>query len=404
VQSFLQFLLRFAIRGSILATLPASKSALLADSMNKNFSLYLDVVRFFAAILVVIAHFCQLGFVSEQAKQFLPQCGREAVVIFFVLSGFVIAYTAAEKKANLRQYAVARCARIYSAALPIMLATLVAVTLATLVFGKQVSGSYQLSKIYIYLPMHLLFTGELWNLSQTPPWLVPYWSLGYEVWYYVLFGAMLYARGKVRIALVAALLLIMGHKLWLLLPVWMSGVYLYRYQKPLRMRVDQARLAWLLTILALVLYKISGADDWLRTLGNSAWPFANLKLGSADRYLADYAVCVLVYLNFLFARHAELTQIEPVSTHIRRVAAYTFTLYLVHAPVMGIWRAFYNHDNANWLDIGALAGCIGLACYLFGFVTERRRTWFQSAFDKLLSIAIRHFDAIRVTRKHPASA
>jgi peptidoglycan/LPS O-acetylase OafA/YrhL len=354
--------------------------------MNKNFSLYLDLVRFLAAILVVIAHFCRHGIVSDVAKMFLPQLGREAVVIFFVLSGFVVAYTSSEKSLSLRQYAVARCSRIYSAVIPILLATIVVVLVVVQVFDKPFSGSYQLNKLYLYVPLHLLFAGELWNLSETPPWIVPYWSLGYEVWYYILFGTLLYARGKVRVLLVAVLLLIMGHKLWLLLPVWASGVLLYRSHKQLHMSVNGARFAWLLTILLLVLYKATGTDDWLRAAGNAIWPFPSLKLGSADRYLADYVVCVIVYLNFLFARQAEFSKLQLLSVPIRAVAAYTFTLYLIHAPVMEMWRAFYVHDNTRWSDILLLSLSIGLACYLFGFVTERRKAWFQKMFDRLFSI------------------
>lgn len=357
--------------------------------MNKHFSLYLDLVRFCAAVLVVIAHFYQHDVVSDAAKQWLPQLGREAVVIFFVLSGFVIAYTSGEKAVSLRQYVVARCARIYSVALPIVLATLTVVALATFAFDKPASDSYQLDKLYLYVPMHLLFTGELWNLSLTPPWLGSYWSLGYEVWYYVLFGTLTYAKGKVRLALVTIVLLIMGHKLWLLLPVWMSGAYLYRYQKDLAISVNGARFGWLMTLLALFLYKSWGVDELLRACGNSIWPFPGLSLGSADRYLADYAVCALVYLNFLFARQARFSALQLACVPIRSLAAYTFTLYLVHAPVMGAWQAFYPHDRTRWFDVAALGVAIGLACYLFSFVTERRKAWFQDGFDRLISLALR---------------
>ena len=360
-----------------------------SQHFSQHFSLYLDLVRFCAAVLVVIAHFCQHDVVSEAARQFLPQLGREAVVIFFVLSGFVIAYTSGKTAVSLRQYIVARCARIFSVALPILLATIVMVALATLAFDKHVPGSYQLDKLYIYVPMHLLFTGELWNLSQTPPWLVPYWSLSYEVWYYVLFGALTYSSGKLRLALVTVLLLVMGHKLWLLLPVWMSGVYLYRYQKELRISVDQARLGWLMTVLVLVLYKACGVDALLRAYGNSIWPFPGLNLGSADRYLADYAVCALVYLNFLFARQARFSALQLAAAPIRSMAAYTFTLYLIHAPVMAAWQAFYPHDNTRWVDVAALSFSIGLSCYLFSFVTERRKAWFLDGFDQLFTLVLR---------------
>ena len=354
--------------------------------MKKDFSLYLVLARFAAAILVVIVHFCQNSVVHHDAAQYVPQLGREAVIVFFVLSGFAIAYTSRNDSVSLRQYAVARCARIYSVALPILLVTYALVALVALVLDKPVAGSYQLRQLFIYVPLHLSFAGELWGLSETPPWLLQYWSLGYEVWYYVLSGALTYAGGKVRTALVAALLLIMGPKLWLLLPVWMSGVYLYRYQAPLRISVNWARCGWAITLRALVLYKASGTDVSLRALGSSIWPFPSLRLGSADRYLADYVTCAIVYANFLFARQAQFSALAAIATPIRAVAAYTFTLYLIHGPVMGLWRAFYRHDNTSWSDIALLSLCIGAACYLVGYVTERRKLWWQHRLDRLFSL------------------
>jgi peptidoglycan/LPS O-acetylase OafA/YrhL len=344
-------------------------------AMNKSYSLYLDIVRLTAAVLVVLAHYCQHGIVSAALRPFVPELGREAVVIFFVLSGFVIAYSTARKAVSLRQYAVARCARIYSVAAPILL---LAFLLAMLV-----QPDFQIARWYLYLPMHLLFTGELWNLSQTPPLLTPYWSLGFEVWYYVFFGALMYSRGRVRILLAAVILLVMGHKLWLLLPIWMSGAYLFARQKHLPVGTVGARIGCVLTIVALVLFQVSGTSDMLRTLGNSIWPFAGLKLGSADRYLADYVVCVLVYLHFACARQADFRMLERIQGPIRALAAYTFTLYLVHYPVMCAWRAYYRHDNTSAWDIAALSFCICLACYVLGFVTEHRKPWFQARFDAL---------------------
>ena len=355
--------------------------------MNKRFSLYLDLLRLVAAILVVISHFCQHGFVSPAVRAFLPEMGREAVVLFFVLSGFVIAYSTTDKAVDLRQYVVARCARIYSVAAPILL---LAFLLGLALYWYAPSGKldFQIARFYLYLPSHLLFTGELWNLSLTPPLLGSYWSLGFEVWYYVLFGAAFYARGWWRALLCAAILLVMGHKLWLLLPVWLSGAYLYSCQKRLPIGPIGARIGCLLTICALFAFKAFGAGDYLRALGGAVWPFPGLRLGSADRYLADYAVCVIVYAHFVFARQADLAILEWVQKPVRAVAAYTFTLYLVHPLVMAMWKALYVHDNTSAWDIGALAACIGLVSYLLGFVTEHRKRWFQGLFDGIIDVVL----------------
>jgi peptidoglycan/LPS O-acetylase OafA/YrhL len=359
------------------------------DFMDKHFSRYLDLIRFLAAVLVVLTHYVQHGIIGTPAHP-LPLFGREAVMVFFVLSGFVIAYSTAEKALTLRQFVVARCARIYSGVLPVLLMCFLLVVLAAQWTAIPANIGYQPLKPYLYLPLHLLFMGELWNLSEVPPWLIQYWSLGYEVWYYVLFGVAYYLRGARRLLLGALVLAVMGPKLWLLLPVWLAGACLYRYQRNLPLSRTMARVGWLATLVVLGAYKYFGVDLYLRALGIALWPFPALHLGSADRYLADYAVCILVYLNFLLARQADFSALAHWDTPIRALAAYTFTLYLVHGPVMGLWGLFYRHDPASLVDIAALSLAIGLATYVVGLLTERRKAWFQRGFDQLsLSFARR---------------
>jgi peptidoglycan/LPS O-acetylase OafA/YrhL len=357
--------------------------------MDKHFSRYLDLMRFTAAVLVVLTHYVQHGIIGTAAHP-LPLFGREAVMVFFVLSGFVIAYTTSEKALTLRQFVVARCARIYSVVLPVLLLSFVLVVLAAQFTAIPANVSYQPLKPYIYLPLHLLFMGELWNLSEVPPWLVQYWSLGYEVWYYVLFGVTYFLRGATRWLLGALVLAVMGPKLWLLLPVWLAGGYLYRYQRDLPLSRSMARAGWLATLVVLGAYKYYGLDLTLRALGIALWPFPGLHLGSADRYLADYVVCILVYLNFLLARQSGFAALARWDKPIRALAAYTFTLYLIHGPVMGLWSLFYRHDRTSMLDIAALSLAIGLATYVVGLLTEQRKAWFQHAFNNVsLSFARR---------------
>jgi peptidoglycan/LPS O-acetylase OafA/YrhL len=152
----------------------------LPDFMNNHFSRYLDLMRFSAAVLVVMTHLVQHGLIGNAAHP-LPIFGREAVMVFFMLSGYVIAYTSSEKSLSLKQYIVARSARIYSVAIPVVLLSFLLVYAAAHFVDVPATISYEVRKPYIYLPLHFLFMGELWNLSETPPWLIQYWSLGYEV-------------------------------------------------------------------------------------------------------------------------------------------------------------------------------------------------------------------------------
>jgi peptidoglycan/LPS O-acetylase OafA/YrhL len=359
--------------------------------MDKHFSLYLDLMRFMAALLVVLTHYTQRGLFGRELMITGHNLGRESVIVFFVLSGFVIAYTSMEKAVTLRQYVVARCARIYSVALPVVLAAFVSAMLISRIPGTIVESGYQLSKPLLYLPLHFLFMGQLWTLSETPPWLTAYWSLCYEVWYYVLFGVFCYARGAWRITLAALVMLVMGPKLLLLLPVWLAGAWLYKAVGDLPITQRQARIGWLATIVALAVYKLAGVDVALRALGIALWPFPSLALGSADRYLADYVVCIIICLHFVLARQARMTLPQRLHRPIRQLSAYTFTLYLVHGLVMGIWGEFYGFDNASVRDILLLTAYIGIATYACGLVTEKRRDWFRRGFDALYGPMARRF-------------
>lgn len=349
--------------------------------MDKHFSLYLDLVRFTAAALVVLSHYTTHGMFGPAAKAAGHNLGRESVMVFFILSGFVIAWTSVEKALTLRQYVAARAARIYSVALPVLLAAFGAAMLASRLPGVNLDNGYQLLKPWIYLPLHLLFMGNLWTLSETPPWLIPYWSLGYEVWYYVLFGVVFYARGAWRAALAALVLLTMGPKLWLLLPVWLAGALLYKYGKPLPITAAQARAGCVATLAALILYKYAELDVLLRTAGIALWPFPGFPLSSANRYLADYAVTVIMVLHFMFARQAQFGALQAWQGPIRVLAAYTFQLYLVHGLVLGLWIQFAGAGATGVAGVAGLTVCIGVATYACGLLSERLRAWLRRRYE-----------------------
>jgi peptidoglycan/LPS O-acetylase OafA/YrhL len=354
-----------------------------SSPLDPSFSLYLDCCRFLAALLVVASHLGPYGVIASGHGHWWLGLGREAVVVFFVLSGFVIAWTTERKNASLRDYCVARCTRIYSVALPLLLLGFAVAGLLLLTGQAPYPAFYQLGKPWLYLPLHLLFMGELWTISEPPPLLTPYWSLGYEVWYYVLFGAAFYLRGGRRLVAVGSLLLFVGPKLWLLLPVWCAGVFAYHWQKTHAIPRPAALFGWGATLALLVAFKISGLDAALRALALATWPFPGLPLKSADRYLADYVVCTLVVVNFLCAKSVGFHALLRIAKPVRWLASYTFTLYLVHALVMRVWMIVYPHRRSDAGDVALLLMVIVAATWVIGQVTEHRKWWFEAMFVRL---------------------
>lgn len=354
------------------------------NPLPEHFSLYLDVARFLAAVFVVVEHLIQYGLITPAAAAFVPDLGREAVMIFFVMSGFVIMYSVDTKHATLGGYAVARAARIYSVALPALAASFIVTALVVHFSSATVTTSYQLGNAHLYLPFHMLFAGEFWNLAETPPWLMPYWSLSYEVWYYALFGAAWFLRGLKRLLVCGAIVLAAGFKLWLLLPVWLSGVWLYRRLQRGGMTVARARAGWALSVAALCAFKLADADHYLHALGIAVWPFPGLHLGSADRYLADYPVCLLILANFACARHAAFP-LAGAGRAIRALAAHTFTLYLFHGLVLMLWKTFVPWGVGTAANLAALLLLVVALTWLAGLLAEPFKAGIQRAGTRLLA-------------------
>jgi hypothetical protein len=92
--------------------------------VNRATSLYLDLVRPAAAFVVLLPHVSFQG-ISGGRLRILGSVGVQAVDVFFVLSGFVIAHVRATRECDVRSYVVSRAARIYSVAIPALILTAV---------------------------------------------------------------------------------------------------------------------------------------------------------------------------------------------------------------------------------------------------------------------------------------
>lgn len=354
-----------------------------APPLSPAFSLYLDLVRVLSACAVVAAHFAYTGAIAPRTWGLASEMGREAVIVFFVLSGFVIAASTSQRRIDARGYALARVSRLYSVVLPVLLLAFAIGAVFRLLDAPVPSAGYALDKPQLYLPFYLLFLGQSWTLAEAPPFMIPYWSLCYEAWFYLLFGLACYLRGKRRLLAIVLALAFMGHKMWLLLPVWLAGAWLYQTGGRPWLPPTLARLGWLASFAAFGLYVALGLEAPLRAFGAAAWPFDALPLGSADRFLADYLVGAIVLANFACARDARLDGLLRLQAPIRLLASHTFTLYLSHMLVIRTWLAFYPHRRESSLDHLGLLLAIAAATILLGGVTERRLPAWRALFARL---------------------
>ncbi|HVA14249.1 MAG TPA: acyltransferase [Stellaceae bacterium] len=298
--------------------------------LSRETSLYLDAVRFVAALTVFLGHFATRDLSGGLFWQVAP-FRHDAVIVFFVLSGFVISHAAAKSEPDARTYIINRAARLYSVVVPAIALTLLCDAIGGRLAPNYFAWSYSPGPLWQQLATSLTFTNQFWNAAFFPGSDGPYWSLGYEVPYYAIFGCALFARGAWRFVLPALLLAVAGPTVAALFPLWLIGAAVQRFGH--RVRLTE-RGGWMLFLGSIVLW--SAIQHW--ALGTNAWIFHDpIPFLTRDRIPADYVtgLCFAVnILGFAAIAHRFVAPLGRGARAIRWAAGSTFTLYLVHYPVM----------------------------------------------------------------------
>ncbi|TFW17279.1 acyltransferase family protein [Duganella callida] len=355
--------------------------------MNRAFSIYLDLLRFLAACLVVIYH-SNSRLLSASVLP-LSTYGHEAVIVFFVLSGYVIAYATDARENSPASYWASRLSRIWSLAIPAILLTplldMAGEALAPAVYEGYTTHDHAALR----MATSALFLNEVWTVSIMCFSNIAYWSLNYEVSYYLLFA--LYAFGGRRrwlwMALAGALI---GPKILLLAPVWVLGVAAYRWRAPQRM---PEWLGWTCVAASLLLFAAIEASrlsellsaqvraalgaHWYRELNYSRW------------FLSDYLLGLSVFLHFIGVRRVA-DRLAPallaLERPVRALAAYTFSLYILHQPLLYFYTALIGLPPSDARKYVAVIGCVALTVWLIGSQTEQKRhrlrAWLERALQR----------------------
>lgn len=339
--------------------------------MNKGLSIYFDFIRVIAAFLVYLYHSNQRTVVVDILP--LSNYGHSAVIVFFVLSGYVIAYVSSTKETDIKEYFVSRLSRVYSVALPAIFFTVLLDFIGRFFTNYQ----YPFDQIVVRILSSIMMLNEFWLVSITPFSNVPYWSITYEFWYYVAFGvACLFSGYKKHIAFFLVLLLL-GPKFLLLAPLWYSGVLLYRSNFLTESSLLQTLAIFIFSVFGVLLFHIIDMQTLCLNYVKAFWGEDLTKqLTFSKFFLSDYILCILIVLNFAAARRIGTLIVFKDSlfeTSVRWVAGYTFTFYLMHQPLFLFWNSIMRNDPAGYMNWLVVTFCVFLSTYLIGIITEKQR-------------------------------
>jgi peptidoglycan/LPS O-acetylase OafA/YrhL len=290
---------------------------------------------------------------------------HEAVVVFFVLSGFLIAGPSLDRvridSFSPKSYAIDRFTRIYVTAFPALLLTIAADALGrrslpgagyydgtNLLLTDRVVGGVQgdsfldfIRNVFMLQPAHAPMLGSN----------VPLWSLSYEVWFYVWFGVCAFAlQAKRRSAAiwigVATLGLLLFH--WTAIfyvAIWCFGALAFQGSRWPRSII----LALIAVVLSLIL---SRAAFVAGSVPGIPLKWSDLPLGLAFAW----ALALLKRRSYRIWNGTEKFN--------QALSNFSYSLYVTHYPLLLLFVSLYaTLLHAGHIKNGLPPDGVGLTIY-----------------------------------------
>ncbi len=359
--------------------------------MNKSLSIYLDLMRFVAAIAVFFAH--APSFIGGYLWQ-LGGFGHQAVVVFFLLSGFVISFVVENKEKTISHYIVNRASRIYSVAIPALLLSWLVYMLGVTVRPEDfLRFNDPMVSPYVIFLSALSFTNQAWiavTIFANPP----YWSLSYEILYYTFFAVVYYLTGVKKVVFAALLLLIMGPSIILYLPIWLLGVYCYKHLTLFSsLKTWQNSLVFIGSIISIFLLSLKSSEHFINSfapliLGDSIF---SILLHPAQSFLIDYLIAFCVACNILaypYIFSGIKNYINSYERPVRFFASYTFSTYLYHFPILCLYSIFFPFKEHPIIAVLLTLIATPLTVWVLGYFTEKNKKQYRIALIKLFKLKI----------------
>lgn len=295
---------------------------------------WLDWARFLAAFWVLVVHargysWVAYGDLQRESQGLLAagffaitRIGHEAVIFFFVLSGFLVGGKLLERCLNgsfdIKSYCIDRVSRIYVPLIPIIIFSI----LLGLIRNRYSEPA--------------VVAGNLFGLQgvfvDTVVGNAPLWSLAYEMWFYVMAGALAVVLAGKRHRVLAFLLVLISLLIFIkldpvLLMVWWLAACGYFLR-------DSKALFWPGLIMAMV----GGVCMQLTSVSETV----NIRMQFMAYFPDD--LFVLIFGTGLTLFVASICNRKPSSQTAQqfeflgsKLAAFSYTLYLIHYPILALW-------------------------------------------------------------------
>jgi peptidoglycan/LPS O-acetylase OafA/YrhL len=332
--------------------------------MKRTHYYWLDLARFIAAFMVLCCHLRHSAFVDygilpiEQHNLlnfgffFITRLGHEAVLAFFVLSGFLVGgkviLRLKEGTFDVKSYTIDRSVRIL---LPLICALLLIVVI-NLITGDSIN--------FFQLIGNLFSLQGIFVRSAT----APLWSLAYEVWFYILIGCLAvlinnnrntiqyntiqYKYNTIQIPnyLIIFIVFLIFTKLeTVYLFVWIFGALSVMFVPQKNRLILLSSIFW--GIISIALLQVTAESRSIQIGFLSYLPSRNV-----IRLIFALFMTIMIQQLLLFEPKSKLAiKIDRAGTHL---AKFSYTLYLTHYPLMGLltYFGFPQSEQVNIVSVG----------------------------------------------------
>jgi peptidoglycan/LPS O-acetylase OafA/YrhL len=354
---------------------------------------WLNWLRFLAAFLVLVCHsrgstWVEYVGLDDRQKGWLAwtffactRAGLEAVVVFFVMSGFLVGGKTIERilngTFNISLYTLDRLTRVYIPLVP-------ALVLAGIVATKQ-GSPLKLSE----------FMGNIAGMQgvfcKDFAGNLPLWSLAYEIWFYLLAGfvAIVITRpdkyvsvGLIASGIALAIFTILNPAF---LFCWAIGALSYFL---LSVELGKGILVFGLILSTLGL----GLSQFISDSKSLAPNDFLSNFLSRDQALLILGLGLAMLLPIFAKTRPQSPSLLRFEAMGSRLASFSYTLYLTHYPLLGLWNHLPGYHRFAVLDVdsflwfGSKIGIsliVGFLFYLpFEAQTNRARKWLHRIFHR----------------------